>query len=303
MLRRILLASAGAMALTGAALAADLPSPGPPPVFLPPPPVYTWTGLYVGINAGYTWSNSDSVATSAINTQFCGGFCSGGGLASAVASAASATGATATLPAKFEGFIGGGQIGYNYQFYNSWLVGLEADIQGVAGNNNGATLVSVTTLTGIPLPDHSIGTTLSVSRRLDYLGTVRERLGFLLTPTLLVYGTGGLAYGGVNSSTSINQVFNGPVPSSIATAWALPRTFPLRASVGLPAAAANGCSRPIGASRSNICITTSATFPMALALWLMASASLLLLSLRPSRSSPTPHDPRLVSTAMSSAPA
>jgi outer membrane immunogenic protein len=95
----------------------------------------------------------------------------------------------------------------------------------VAGNNNGATLVSVTTLTGIPLPDHSIGTTLSVSRRLDYLGTVRERLGFLLTPTLLVYGTGGLAYGGVNSSTGINQVFNGPVPSSIATAWGTAQNF------------------------------------------------------------------------------
>jgi outer membrane immunogenic protein len=222
MLRRILLASAGAMALTGAALAADLSLPAPPPV-------YTWTGIYAGIDAGYTWS-SNSVATSAINTQFCGAGCTGAGVASIIASAlrASASGATATVPANFEGFIGGGQIGYNYQFdnsWNSWLIGLEADIQGVAGNNNGATLVNVTTLTGLPLADHSIGTTFSVSRRLDYLGTLRGRLGFLFTPTLLVYGTGGLAWGGVTSSTSINQVFNGLIPSRIESAWGTAGNF------------------------------------------------------------------------------
>ncbi len=44
----------------------------------------------------------------------------------------------------------------------------------------------------------------TVSSRLDYLGTVRGRLGVLVTPTFLLYGTGGLAYGGVQSNTSIN---------------------------------------------------------------------------------------------------
>ena len=63
MLRRTLLASAGAIALTGAAIAADLPSRAPPPVYLPPPPILSWTGLYIGINAGYTWSNSNAVDT------------------------------------------------------------------------------------------------------------------------------------------------------------------------------------------------------------------------------------------------
>jgi opacity protein-like surface antigen len=60
MLRRILLASAGAMALAGMALAADLPGRGPPPVYLPPP-VFTWTGFYAGLNAGYTFGGSNSV--------------------------------------------------------------------------------------------------------------------------------------------------------------------------------------------------------------------------------------------------
>ena len=62
-------------------------------------------------------------------------------------------------------------------------------------------------------------TTTTVSNRLDYLGTVRARLGVVPTPNLLLYSTGGLAYGGVRSSTQINfnntgTNFNtgGPVP-------------------------------------------------------------------------------------------
>ena len=57
MIRRIFLASAGALALAGTAFAADLAPP--PPVFLPPPPL--WTGFYAGVNAGYEWSASNSV--------------------------------------------------------------------------------------------------------------------------------------------------------------------------------------------------------------------------------------------------
>jgi outer membrane immunogenic protein len=44
------------MALAGTAYAADLPPP-PPPVMLPPPPM--WTGFYIGLNAGGTWSGSN----------------------------------------------------------------------------------------------------------------------------------------------------------------------------------------------------------------------------------------------------
>jgi opacity protein-like surface antigen len=49
-----------AMALTAAADAADLPT-GASPVYLPPPPVFTWTGFYAGLNAGYTFGGSNSV--------------------------------------------------------------------------------------------------------------------------------------------------------------------------------------------------------------------------------------------------
>ena len=199
MLRRILLASAGVMTFTGAAFAADLPSRAPPPVFLPPPP--SWTGLYVGVNAGYTWSANNSVNTAAIlgscNPLFL--VCS----ATPNFSVTSASLATFSAPANTNGFIGGGQIGYNYQFNSSVVAGIEADIQGVAGAHGSSSIGS--SLGNPNFPTSPFDQSASVSRSLDYLGTVRGRLGFLITPALLVYGTGGLAYGQTSSSTSISQ--------------------------------------------------------------------------------------------------
>ncbi len=202
MLRRILLASAGAIALTGsAAFAADLPSRAPPPVYLPPPPVFTWTGLYVGLNAGYTWSDSNSVNSFGTPIFANPAFPLGSG---AVADALARVGTT-SLSIKNDGFIGGGQIGYNFQFANSFLAGLEADIQGIAGAHRSATIAGFTTLAP-SFPGESYTSTASVSKGIDYLGTVRGRLGFLVTPTLLAYGTGGLAYGGVNARTTFAAV-------------------------------------------------------------------------------------------------
>jgi outer membrane immunogenic protein len=199
MFRRSLLASAGAIALTGAALAADLPSRAPPPVYLPPPPIFTWTGLYLGLNAGGTWSNSNTVNTATADVF--GNPALGGGVPFGVASAALAT---RSAPAKIDGFIGGGQIGYNWQFANSFVVGLEADIQGIAASN-GSTL-EFSQATVADFPGNPIDQNLSSRRRLDYLGTVRGRVGFTITPTFLIYGTGGLAYGQTSSRTSITQI-------------------------------------------------------------------------------------------------
>jgi outer membrane immunogenic protein len=197
MLRRILLASAGAAALTGVALAADLPPRAPPPVFLPPPLIYSWTGFYAGLNAGYEWSASNSVDVATANL-----FNEAGAMGMTYGPAAAA-GASGNLPLQTGGFIGGGQIGYNLQFANSWLVGIEADIQGIAGSNGSASAFTVTPRTGFFPPD-TVDTSLSVTKRIDYLGTLRGRFGYLLMPTLLIYGEGGLAYGGVQSTTSFS---------------------------------------------------------------------------------------------------
>ncbi len=203
MLLRFLLASAGAMVLSDAALAAE-PLPAPPP---PPPPL--WTGFYLGMNAGGTWSSSNTVDVDSALV-----FANPRNVpATTFTGLAGAQGATSDIPVRSGGFIGGGQVGYNYQFNNSFVAGIEADIQGVAGSNNRD---SVFTTVPIPIvPGNFADTTLSVDKRLDYLGTVRGRLGFLITPTLMIFGDGGLAYGGVNADTFITQALVGPATATV----------------------------------------------------------------------------------------
>jgi outer membrane immunogenic protein len=162
-----------------------------------PPGGPSWTGWYAGINAGYIDSvgrtNTDAVilAGPSVDTN------DAGDLAST---------ATNQFNNRSSGFLGGAQAGYNYQFSRSFVAGLEADIQGSTLRQN----LSVTSTEG-RLNNSFVGgpgpfwvTTTTVSNRLDYLGTVRGRLGVTPTPTLLLYSTGGLAYGGARSSTQLN---------------------------------------------------------------------------------------------------
>jgi outer membrane immunogenic protein len=201
MFRRLILASAGTIALSGVALAAEPLPPPPPPA---PPPL--WTGFYVGINAGGTWSSNNRVTTSAFP-----GPCDTTSLLTAPFcnivpnfSATSAALAAFSVSRNSGGFIGGGQLGYNYQFGPNWVAGFEADIQGVAGSSGNAALTSI--LANPNAPGFPIFQAASVSRGVDWLGTLRGRLGFLATPTFLIYGTGGLAFGGVSATTNITQV-------------------------------------------------------------------------------------------------
>ncbi len=192
------LLSATALALVvsaGTALAADLPSRKSAPVYVPPPPPPAmWTGFYVGLNAGGAFGGSN------------GSNITGGPLGTTVGSVAAFNSVTAVgstiggaTSSSNGGFIGGGQIGYNFQT-NNFVWGIEADIQGLAGSSNGSS--GVTAAAPILGTANSWLGTTTANKSLDYLGTVRGRVGFLFTPTLLVYGTGGLAYGGANTSFS-----------------------------------------------------------------------------------------------------
>jgi outer membrane immunogenic protein len=101
-----------------------------------------------------------------------------------------------------DGVIGGGQIGYNWQFGN-WVPGIEADIQG-SGQRGSGTIVcpaGVCSTTGNPV-------TLSVTERLDWFGTVRGRLGWTVTPESMIYATGGMAYGRLDDSGTITDLVN-----------------------------------------------------------------------------------------------
>ena len=191
-LKSILLASVCAAALPALASAADLPRRTAPPVFVPPPPVFTWTGFYLGVNAGYSFDNNTRYR------QFNGN----------VLAANSGIGTTRPfgVSANDDGFTGGGQIGYNYQFggfggggfgATSFVLGLEADAAYMDLNKTvgftGATTAGVAgaAVGGIP----ALNTFRS---SLDYLGTVRGRVGVAFD-RVLVYGTGGFAYGEIDN--------------------------------------------------------------------------------------------------------
>lgn len=175
-------ASAAALvvaAALGSAQAADLPSHKAPPVYIPPP-AFTWTGLYGGINIGYGFGD---------NAQETGGL----GYLNAGSLAALPLGSTWSVGQDLHGVVGGGQVGYNYQV-TPWLVlGLEADINATDANSHSNAAVGVLDGTGPHLQ-----TALS-TKSVDWFGTVRGRVGFTLPsyPNLMVYGTGGFAYGQV----------------------------------------------------------------------------------------------------------
>lgn len=179
--------------LTGSALAADLPSRKD--VAPPPPPVFTWTGLYIGFNAGYTWNASDPITLSSVNVidesirQY---------------GPASALGASGTVPARLNGFMFGGQIGYNWQFSDRYILGFEGDIvgMGVRGGNGQRSIY--------PASDpgrlgNYVGTSWKTNRQLEFLSTMRARLGYAITPSIMGYVTGGFAFGGANLSGAVSQ--------------------------------------------------------------------------------------------------
>jgi outer membrane immunogenic protein len=200
--RRTLSAMAGAVALTGAAAAADLAAHSP--LSASAPPAITWTGFYVGLNAGGTWSNSNAVSTAMADV-----FGNPDLIAGPEYGVASAMLATTSTPVKIDGFLGGGQIGYNYQFANGWVAGLELDFQGIAPEHSTGKAFSQAVEPGFNA--FPIDQFLSAEGSLKYFGTVRGRIGFLILPTLLAYGTGGLAYGTADMATNIVQaVANDP---------------------------------------------------------------------------------------------
>jgi outer membrane immunogenic protein len=175
------IAALASFVATGA-LAADLPMKTPytkAPAYVEP--VFNWTGFYVGGNVGYSWGNSD-------NSTTLDRFNSGLPLVAGV-------NGTNTSRDNVNGVIGGGQFGYNWQMQN-WLFGLEADIQG-SGERGSSTITCV----GCADVGTDIVTTLN--QRLDWFGTARGRIGALVTPTVLLYATGGLAYGEVKVGGSV----------------------------------------------------------------------------------------------------
>ncbi len=188
------------------ALAADLPSHKAPVVTAPPP---MWTGFYAGLNVGYNFGTNSNVLSQNIGRKwlYTGYVNQGLGMEGVAAVAMDAA-----VNNNQSGIIGGGQIGYNYQYGSSFLLGIEADIQGagIRGSSTGVGAARTSDIAEFPvLPwnSNTIGST-GVQSGLDWLGTVRGRIGYLWTPSLLLYGTGGFAYGGVYANVAQSAVEN-----------------------------------------------------------------------------------------------
>ncbi|MCF8477023.1 MAG: outer membrane beta-barrel protein [Pseudolabrys sp.] len=166
-----------------------------------PPQVPGWTGWYAGLNAGGNWGGG-SVSASASNSQYCS-ICGH----SVEYANASIQGAAGEFPGRTDGFIGGGQFGYNWKIASRWIAGIEADFHGLAGAGTSSATSASFDVAGFA--GHSVVTDLLVSKSIDFLGTVRGRLGYLVEQRLLVFGTGGFAYCHVKSSLTISQNLTG----------------------------------------------------------------------------------------------
>jgi outer membrane immunogenic protein len=199
-MRKLLIATAAIGTLIGtSSFAADMAIKAPP---MAPAPAISWTGYYVGVNAGGTWGGSDiNVASVPIYA-----FPPTLNAFPVPTSIAAANAASGNLSSR-AGFIGGVQIGYNQQFSDRFVAGIETDFQGTAKAKATRTS-SVDALSSVGFPGNNVTATIAANKIPDYLGTVRGRLGFLPQPALLLYTTGGLAYGG-GSSTSISGTNNG----------------------------------------------------------------------------------------------
>ncbi len=173
-MKRVLLAGVALLSMSAAGSAADLIRKSPPaqPVYYAPPP-FSWTGLYLGLNAGYGFGSYNNAGTKLFGDS--------------------------------NGFIGGGQLGYNYQLQNNVVLGVESDLQFADMKANGR-----------------LGSGIPVASRasLDLFGSIRGRLGYAFNGTgsmldrSMIYVTGGYAYGnndvsipGLGSNTQFHSGF------------------------------------------------------------------------------------------------
>jgi outer membrane immunogenic protein len=150
-----------------------------------------WNGPYVGATLGYSFGNGQTTTTTG-TTAFLG---------------LTPTIAPLTLTNNARGIIGGGTVGYNVQ--NDTLVyGVEADLSYFNKTRKSS-------FSGAPIPGLApLGLTTSAEQKLRWLGTARGRVGFVASEQLLLFATGGLAFGGVKTTTAV--VANG----APAVAWA-----------------------------------------------------------------------------------
>jgi len=147
--------------LTASAFGADL---GVPPSAPPAAPPFTWTSCYAGVQGGGGWGRTNFNDSAMILSPL--------------------TGFT-SADTNMTGYLLGGQIGCDYQFASSWVVGVEgaAAWTNIGGNAGVAT-------PGLPFVDSA-----TITENTDFLASVTGRLGYAWNNWLL-YGKGGVGFAG-----------------------------------------------------------------------------------------------------------
>jgi outer membrane immunogenic protein len=176
-MRKLVYASALSSLLLGttlAANAADLPpappmAPRAPVAYIPAPPPFSWTGFYIGGNVGGGWSRGNMV-DSVFGVNFTNG--------------------------NQASFLGGGQVGGNYQI-GSFVIGAEADFDWFANNNNSGNGTSVTG------PAFPAGAVLRVSANDRWETTLAARFGYAWDHALF-YGKAGGGWVGAGNFAVTN---------------------------------------------------------------------------------------------------
>jgi outer membrane immunogenic protein len=172
------------------AMAADMAAKSPEmkaPVAAPP----SWTGFYIGGEVGGAWARRDA------------SFIPNDPAVAEILNGTFAAGGQPLPPNSFNmsGVTGGIEIGYNWQVDRSLLVGLEADFSGSGLKGSGSS-------TSVVEAPPTFAQTVTEQQKIDWYGTLRGRIGLLPTPDVLLFTTGGFAYGDVK--TSVNHVAVGP---------------------------------------------------------------------------------------------
>ena len=148
------------------------------------PPTYDWTGFYVGADVGGAWTRNTATWTPLPLGPFVPPFTNFGINAISASNGGS-------------GVLGGFHAGYNWQFARTWVAGVEADW---SWTHAGGSFTQPWTdfVTGVSVP----GNVTTMSSQLDWLSSVRGRVGYLVLPNLLAYGTGGVAWAKIDYAAS-----------------------------------------------------------------------------------------------------